>query len=79
MSNAIGRELKTVVDREMLMNLKTCTACGRRFNLGEPVVLAYGAWEGPPKWIHEEEAVFDRQKNAYVERECFEAGRKPER
>lgn len=77
MPNTIGQQSKTVVGREMLMNLKTCAACGRKFNLGEPVVLACGAWGGAPKWIHEEEAVFDRQTGTYVERECFEAGWRP--
>jgi hypothetical protein len=52
----------------MLMRLKTCTACGRKFNLGEPVVLACGGWEGA-RWIHEEEAVFDQQCGMFVESE----------
>jgi hypothetical protein len=64
-----------VVDREMLMKLKTCPACGRKFNLGEQVVPACGAWEGPPKLIHREEAVFDEQRNGYVERKCYESGK----
>ena len=66
---------KTIIDREMLMVLKTCPACHRSFNLGDPVVLACGAWEGPPRLIHEHEAVFDRKNSNYVERRCFEAGR----
>ena len=48
------------------MRLKNCAACGRKFNLGEPVVLACGAWDGPPEWIHEEETVFDPQTATYV-------------
>ena len=67
--------LKTIIDREKLMQYKTCTACGRPFNLGDPVVLACGAWEGPPKLIHENEAVFDADTSQYVERKCFQAGR----
>jgi hypothetical protein len=65
--------LQTIIDREMLMRLKRCPACGKPFNLGDPVVLACGAWEGPPKLIHENEAVFDEQAAQYVERRCFEA------
>jgi len=37
------------------------------------VVLACGAWEGPPKLIHEHEAVYDKQTQSYVERRCYEA------
>jgi hypothetical protein len=73
MSNNIPSAVKKIIDREMLMALKTCEACGSSFNLGEPVVLACGAWEGPPKWIHEEEAVFDAENNTYVERKCYES------
>jgi len=42
------------------LNEEGCAACGRKFTLGETVVLACGAWEGGMKYIHEEEAVFDR-------------------
>jgi len=65
--------LKTIIDRERLMRLKTCAACHRPFNLGDPVVLACGAWEGPPQLIHENEAIYDKESNAYVERKCFSA------
>jgi hypothetical protein len=58
---------KIVIDRAMLMTLKACPVCGRKFHLGEPVVLADGSWQGPPRWIHEDEAVFDRKTNRYVE------------
>jgi hypothetical protein len=75
--NEVQDRLKTIIDREKLMTLKTCAACGEPFNLGDPVVLACGAWEGPPKLIHEHEAVFDPNIPGYVERKCFEAsGRK---
>ena len=66
---------KTIVNREMLMNLKRCAACGRSFNLGETVVLACGAWENPPKWIHEEDALFDANTETYIERKCFRSDR----
>lgn len=65
--------LKTIIDREMMIRLKTCAACNRPFNLGDPVVLACGAWEGPPKLIHENEAVFDAASGSYIERKCNSA------
>jgi hypothetical protein len=55
------------------MRLKTCRACGRPFNLGDPVVLACGAWEGRPQLIHEDEALFDPETGTFFERRCFEA------
>ena len=63
--------MKTIIDREKLMTLKTCAACDKPFNLGDPVVLACGAWEGPPRIIHESEAVYDPATYSYVERKCF--------
>lgn len=57
------------------LNEEGCGACGRKFTLGETVVLACGAWEGPPKYIHENEAVYDTRTSTYMERRCFEAGR----
>jgi hypothetical protein len=67
--------MTTIIDREKLMQYKTCAACGRPFNLGDPVVLACGAWEGPPKLIHENEAVYDAETSRYIERKCFQAKR----
>ncbi len=66
---------KTIIDRLKLMELNAdgCPACGRKFNLGDPVVVACGAWEGPPRLIHEDEAVFDAHSSSYVERRCFQA------
>jgi hypothetical protein len=43
----------------------------RLFTLGEPVVLACGAWEGKPKYIHENEAIFDEATSTYFERRCY--------
>ena len=57
------------------LNEEGCAACGRKFTLGETVVLACGAWEGPPKYVHENEAVYDTRTSTYVERRCYEAGR----
>lgn len=65
--------MKTIIDREKLMRLKTCAACRRPFNLGDPVVLACGAWDGPPKLIHENEAVLDVETGTYIERKCHAA------
>lgn len=65
--------MKSIMDREKLMRFKTCAACGQPFNLGDPVVLACGAWEGPARLIHESEAVFDQSTGNYMERRCYEA------
>ena len=69
-------KLETIMDREKLMHFKTCAACGQPFSLGDPVVLACGAWQGPPKLIHENEAVWDERRSTYFERKCFEAQRR---
>ena len=65
--------LKTLMDREKLMHFKPCPACGRPFTLGDPVVLACGAWEGPPRLVHENEAVYDEKTTTYIDRKCFQA------
>ena len=65
--------MKTIIDREKLMRLKTCAACSRPFNLGDPVVMACGAWEGPPRIIHEHEAILDSQSGGYIEKKCYTA------
>ncbi|MBI5064340.1 MAG: hypothetical protein HZB87_12960 [Desulfatitalea sp.] len=65
--------MKTIIDREKIIRLKTCAACNRPFNLGDPVVLACGAWEGPPRLIHENEAVYDAASGNYFERKCHAA------
>lgn len=67
--------LKTIIDREKLMRLKTCPACNHPFNLGDPVVMACGAWEGPARLIHENEAVYDAASGGYMERKCHAAKR----
>ena len=76
--NASNRKRqKKIVDLELLnrLNAEGCPACGRKFTLGETVVAACGAWEGGPKMIHENEAVWDSQSSSYVERRCHAAGR----
>jgi hypothetical protein len=66
-----------LIDLEKLnrLNAEGCPACREKFTLGETVVLACGAWEGGPKLIHENEAVWDPQTSSFVERRCFEARR----
>ena len=68
---------KFIMDLEMLNtgNEKGCIACGKKFSLGDTVVLACGAWEGGVKIIHENEAIFDKKTGGYVERKCYAAGR----
>lgn len=64
---------KTIIDLHMLNTLtEGCPGCGRSFSLGEPVVSARGAWEGGPKLIHANEAVFDPKTSGYVERNFYE-------
>jgi hypothetical protein len=75
MGKDIQKQFKTIIDREKLMTVKQCAACGKPFTLGNPVVLACGAWEGPPKLMHENEAVFDYNIPGYVERRCHEASK----
>ena len=67
-----------IIDLEKLNTLNTegCAACGRKFTLGETVVRACGAWEGPPKLIHENEAVWDETSATFFERRCFESRKK---
>ncbi len=65
---------KKIVDREMVNTLSEgCPACGRKFTMGETVVMACGDWEGGPKFIHENEAVYNPEKNCYFERKFYEA------
>ena len=65
---------KTLIDLEKLNTLgaEACPACGRKFELGEAVVLASGNWEGQ-KYIHEDEATFYKDTNSYYERRHYEA------
>ena len=69
----IERGSKTLIDLEKLntLNPEGCPACGRMFELGEPIVLACGNWEGE-RYIHEDEAAFHKKTNAYYERRYYE-------
>ena len=64
-----------IIDLERLntLNAEGCASCGRKFTLGETVVKACGAWEGPPKFIHENEAVWDENSASFMERRCYES------
>jgi hypothetical protein len=66
-----------IIDLERLntLNEEGCPACGKKFTLGETVVMACGAWDGGAKLIHENEAVYDARTASYVERRCFAANR----
>ena len=68
---------KFIIDLALLnqFNAEGCPACGHKFNLGDPVVGACGAWEGGPRLIHEHEAVFDKTNASYVEKRCFASRR----
>ena len=69
------KKQKFIMDLERLnrFNGEGCPACGRKFSLGEPVVVACGAWEGGARLVHENEAVFDHGTGQYVERRCYAA------
>ncbi|MBW2340032.1 MAG: hypothetical protein JRF50_06740 [Deltaproteobacteria bacterium] len=68
---------KTLIDLEKLNTLgsEACPACGRKFEFGEAVVSACGNWEGQ-KYIHEDEATFDKGTNSYHDRRHYEAMKK---
>jgi hypothetical protein len=68
-------KLRILIDLEKLnlLNSEGCLACGKKFALGEEVVLARGKWNGF-KYIHENEAVFDRRSNSHHEKRHFHAG-----
>ncbi|MBW1860066.1 MAG: hypothetical protein JRI70_08340 [Deltaproteobacteria bacterium] len=63
------REFKVLIDLEKQNRLNTegCPACGKKFSLGDEVVLARGRWHGY-KYIHQNEAVFDKHANKHYER-----------
>ena len=75
MSAADKKRNTFLIDLEKLnsLNAEGCAACGRKFTLGETVVKACGAWEGPPKLIHDNEAVWDVRSATYIERRCYDS------
>ena len=68
------KKFRTLIDLEKLnrLNAEGCLACGKKFALGEEVVLARGRWPGF-KYIHENEAVFDPGSNSHYERKHYRA------
>jgi hypothetical protein len=62
------KKQKILIDLEKLnrLNAEGCPVCKRKFTLGETVVIAYGPWQGA-KYIHENEAVFDKTTSIYYE------------
>jgi hypothetical protein len=64
---------KTIIDLEKLnsLNAEGCPACGHKFTLGEPVVFACGTWGSGMKYIHENEAVYDKKYDLYFDRKCY--------
>jgi hypothetical protein len=68
------RKNKILIDLERLnrLNSEGCLACGKKFALGEEVVLARGKWSGF-KYIHENEARFDPRSNCHYDRRYQQA------
>lgn len=66
---------KVIIDLEKINGSLSegCPACGRKFSLGNTAVLAIGSWEGGPKYIHENEAVFDSATSQYIEKRKYDA------
>jgi hypothetical protein len=62
-------ESRVLMDLETLNTVSEegCAVCGGQFTLGEIAVLARGRWEGR-KFVHENEAFFDKRANEYYER-----------
>ena len=75
MTTAAKKIQTFIIDLEKLntLNSEGCAACGGKFTLGETVVKACGAWEGPPKMIHEKEAVWDANSATFFEKRCYES------
>jgi len=75
MANSDKKRQTFIIDLEKLntLNAEGCISCGRKFTLGETVVKACGAWEGPPKIIHENEAVWDINTATFIERRCYQS------
>lgn len=64
--------LKLFLDLEKLNELNSLGYAGK-FTLGETVVLACGPWDKGPRFISENEAIFDKAANTYWERNCYNA------
>ena len=73
MSDKKAKNRIILMDLEKLnrLNAEGCPACGRKFNLGEPVVLTCGPWSEGPKYVHIGEAVYDEKKDCMC-KHCWE-------
>jgi hypothetical protein len=74
MKDPLRRKHTLLIDLEKLntLNAEGCPACGQKFTLGEIAVFACGFWEGAPRIIHENDAVWDAKTASFVERKCYE-------
>jgi hypothetical protein len=68
-----GKKGRILINLEKLNTLgsRSCPACGKIFEFGEAVVPALGTWEGE-RYIHENEAVYDKENEAYYERRYYQ-------
>ena len=75
--NAPDPEDRVILNLEMVnrLNARGCPACGRKFSLGDPVVMACGHWEDGSRYIHENEAVYERSSACWFERGFYDARR----
>ena len=72
----LDSEKPKIVDLNILNthNEFGCQACNQKFNLGETVVMACGAWQdGCARLIHERDAVFDPSTRTWYERKYFQS------
>lgn len=72
MNENIKKYRKSIINLEKLntLNEEGCPACGKKFNRGDPVVIACGTWKGGKKFIYEYEAVYDTKSGSYIKRGC---------
>jgi hypothetical protein len=70
-----GKSQKIIINLELLntLNEDGCPVCGKKFTLGEPVVLACGDWGNKKKLIHENEAIYNKKTKSYIEQSCYRA------
>jgi hypothetical protein len=73
MKHQSAKQRIVYMDLEKLnrLNEEGCPACGKKFSLGDPVVLTCGPWSEGPKYVHVDEAVFDEKKNCYFEKKYY--------
>lgn len=67
---------KILLDLEKLNELNSNGYAGK-FSLGETVVLACGGWTDGPRYISENQAIYDKATNSFWEKNCFHARKSP--